>query len=90
MESFQSALGLIVLTGLAWALSENRKAVRIKVVLTGITIQVTIAFLLLKLPLLKQTFATLNNVVLTLQDATELSERVQSYCEACHDRFVTP
>ncbi|WP_413717160.1 cytochrome c [Silicimonas sp. MF1-12-2] len=26
----------------------------------------------------------------TLQDATDLSERVQSYCEACHDRFVTP
>ncbi len=71
MESFQSALGIITLTGLAWTLSENRNAVKIKIALTGIIVQLMIAFLLLKLPLLKQIFIGLNGVVLTLQDATE-------------------
>ncbi len=71
MESFQSALGIITLTGLAWTLSENRNAVKIKIALTGIIVQLMIAFLLLKLPLLKQIFVGLNGVVLTLQDATE-------------------
>ncbi len=71
METLQSALGLIVLTSIAWALSENRGAVKIKVALTGIGLQVIIAYVLIKFPPLKHLFTTLNYLVLTIQSATE-------------------
>lgn len=71
METLQSAVGLIVLTSIAWALSEKRGAVKINVALTGILLQVVIAYLLIKLPPLKHLFTTLNYLVLTIQSATE-------------------
>jgi CNT family concentrative nucleoside transporter len=71
METLQSALGLIVLTSIAWALSEKRGAVKIKVALTGIGLQVVIAYVLIKFPPLKHLFTTLNYLVLTIQSATE-------------------
>ena len=67
---FQALLGLIVFTGIAWLMSENRRGVRYTIVLTGITVQLCIAGILLFIPFFKKFFLLLNNVVLALESAT--------------------
>jgi len=67
---FQALLGLIVFTGIAWLMSENRRGVRYAIVLTGITVQLCIAGILLFIPFFKKFFLLLNNVVLALESAT--------------------
>jgi CNT family concentrative nucleoside transporter len=71
MQSLQSAFGLLVFLGLAWALSENRRAARLRVAVSGIAAQLIIAALLLKLPPLEAALTALNDLVLVLQRATE-------------------
>ena len=44
----QSALGVILLLGIAWALSENRRAPPWRIVLVGVALQIALAALLLK------------------------------------------
>lgn len=68
---FQALLGLIMFTGIAWLMSENRRGVRYTIVLTGITVQLCIAGILLFIPFFKKFFLLLNNVVLALESATE-------------------
>jgi len=70
-EQVHSALGLVTLTGMAWIASEDRHAVKIKIVLAGMLVQVAVAIVLLKVPLVTQAFSALNNMVLALQEATE-------------------
>jgi len=67
---FQPLLGLMVFTGIAWLISENRKGVRYVIVLTGIVVQLSIAGVLLYVPLFKKFFLLLNNIVLALESAT--------------------
>lgn len=67
----QSALGLICLIGLAWLVSENRAAVRWRIPVAGVGIQLVLALLLLKVPPMQQFFVALNHAVLALQQATE-------------------
>jgi CNT family concentrative nucleoside transporter len=63
-------LGLALLVGLAWLLSEDRGSVRPRLVLAGLAIQLLLALVLLKLPPAKQLFLALNDLVLALQEAT--------------------
>ena len=51
MLQLQSLFGLFLLAAIAWSISENRKAVRLRWLLAGILLQLVLAFLLLKLPL---------------------------------------
>ena len=67
---FQALLGLVVFTGIAWLMSENKRGVRYAIVLTGITVQLCIAGVLLFIPFFKKFFLLLNNVVLALESAT--------------------
>ncbi|MEA3277326.1 MAG: nucleoside transporter C-terminal domain-containing protein [Pseudomonadota bacterium] len=67
----QGALGLAVLVGLAWLLSEKRRAVRPRLILAGLGSQFLLALLLLRLPPVKWLFLTLNDMVLALQEATD-------------------
>lgn len=66
----QGALGLGVLVGLAWLLSEDRRSVPPRLILVGLGVQILLALLLLKLPPVKHLFLTLNDLVLALQEAT--------------------
>lgn len=66
----QSALGLIAFCGLAWALSENRSRVKLRVVLVGLGIQAALALILLKIPFCRDLFMVLNRLVTALQEAT--------------------
>ena len=67
----QPMLGLILIIALAWALSEDRRAVHPRLILGGLALQFLVAVLLLKLPPAKQVFLALNQVVLAIQRATQ-------------------
>ncbi len=67
---WQALLGLPVLTGLAWLLSEDRRALRLRVPLAGLGLQFAIALLLLRIPRIGGVFDRLNEGVLALQSAT--------------------
>jgi len=66
----QSVLGLAGLLAIAFALSENRRAVSWRVVAAGLGAQVLIASILLKVPAAQALFLGLNRMVETLQAAT--------------------
>ena len=66
----QSALGLMVFVMAAWLLSENRKRVRLRVVLVGIGLQVLAALVMLHLPIFVALFKALNRLVLSLEAST--------------------
>ena len=67
---FQAPLGILVFTGIAWLVSENRKRVKYTTALTGVALQLGIAAILLFLPFFRRLFLLLNNVVLSLESAT--------------------
>ena len=70
MTTLQGIAGLIVFVGLAWVISENRGRVKIKTIAIGLGMQWVIALLFLKVPLLSEGFAMLNQVVMALEQAT--------------------
>jgi CNT family concentrative nucleoside transporter len=66
----QSLLGIVVLTLFAWVLSENRRGVRWKAVTAGILIHITVAAVMLKVPLSREIFLILNTIVSAVEEAT--------------------
>ena len=66
----QSIAGLAVFTGIAWLISENRTKVRFKIVIAGILIQLVVGLILLKLPVFRNFFISLNHPVLSLEKST--------------------
>ncbi|CAA6828084.1 MAG: Nucleoside permease NupC [uncultured Thiotrichaceae bacterium] len=69
--NLQSLFGFFVLLIIAWLFSENRRLVNARFLLAGIALQFLLAILLLKIPLLKDGLAALNQLVLALQQSTE-------------------
>ncbi len=67
---YQSVLGLFVLAAIAWALSEERWRINLRLVITGVIMQVVIATLLLKVTLFKNIFHLFNKGVVVLEEAT--------------------
>ncbi len=70
MMHFQGVAGLLVLTGFAWIISENRAKVNYRGVLAGIALQISIAALLLYVPAFRSVFLFLNRLVLSLEEST--------------------
>jgi len=68
--AWRSALGFLALAAFAWGLSENRWAVRPKLVAAGLLLQVGLGALLLKFPPSKDFFLALNRAILSLEEAT--------------------
>ncbi|MEF3698586.1 NupC/NupG family nucleoside CNT transporter [Desulfolutivibrio sp.] len=66
----QSALGLILLVLIAWLVSENRRAVRLRTILAGIVLQLAVGFVFLKIAVVKDAFLSLNRLVMALDTAT--------------------
>jgi CNT family concentrative nucleoside transporter len=64
-------MGLAALLGIAWLISENRRAVAWRIVLSGVILQIALAALLLKAPPLQHLFLTLNDMLLALERATQ-------------------
>jgi len=67
---FRGCLGIAVLLFIAWMLSENRRVLSWRLVLSGLLMQLLVAVLMLKAPLFRQVFVALNGVVLAFQEAT--------------------
>lgn len=61
MERFTGIIGIIVLLGLAYLCSENRKAISLRLVLSGLALQVLLAVLILKLSWVTRFFAVLGS-----------------------------
>ena len=71
MLALQSTFGLIALLVLTWAISENRRAVPWRIVISGVILMIIMAALLLKVPLVKQFFFSLNDGLIGLEKATQ-------------------
>ena len=66
----QSLFGFIAFAAIAWLLSEHRSNVRLKVVLSGMSAQLVVGLVLLKIPVFKDFFLFLNRMVLFLEEST--------------------
>lgn len=70
MTILQGILGILIFPGLAWLLSENRRAFSWRLVAGGLVIQFGLGILLLKLPVLSDILRGFNQVVMALDTAT--------------------
>jgi CNT family concentrative nucleoside transporter len=70
MTIVQGIAGLAAFTLLAWAMSEHRAGVSLKLVAAGLGLQLVVGYVLLKVPLFQQLFLALNRVVLALEAST--------------------
>lgn len=70
MMQLQGVIGLFVILAIAWAFSENRSRMPVRLVITGIIAQFALALILLKVPLFQALFATLNRLVTALETST--------------------
>ena len=71
LTSLQPLLGLTLLIGLAWAVSERRRHFPWRTVAVGLSLQLALALLLLKLPGSQWAFAWVTHVVDALLRATQ-------------------
>jgi CNT family concentrative nucleoside transporter len=68
--ALQSALGILVLLVLAWAFSENRTRLPWRILLSGLALQLAFAGTLLWMPAFKGVLIGLNDLLLSLEEAT--------------------
>ncbi len=68
---FQALLGIITFLTAAWLMSEDRKRVGLRTILTGVAVQLGIAAALLYIPGIQRFFLLLNRIVLALESATK-------------------
>lgn len=59
MERFSGLLGIVLIFGIAFLLSSNRKAINLRLVISGFILQIIIAVAVLKVPFITQFFAWL-------------------------------
>jgi len=72
MGDFVHALvGVAGLVSLAWILSEERRAVPWRAIVTGLALQIVLAVVFLKVPVVKDLFIRLNDALLVLEKATQ-------------------
>jgi len=67
---FQGILGIIAFIGFGYLISENKKAIAWRAIVAGLTVQILLAAILLKVPVFKNIFMGLNEAVLMLDKAT--------------------
>ncbi|HTV26639.1 MAG TPA: nucleoside transporter C-terminal domain-containing protein [Xanthobacteraceae bacterium] len=71
MPNLQSALGVIAILALAFAVSENRRAVPWRPVVTGLAVTFALALLMLKVPQTQVAFVWINSAVEAMAAATK-------------------
>ncbi len=75
MLALQSAFGFIAIVAIAWLISENRRAVPWRIVVSGALLQIVLAAALLKAPLFRELFLALNDLLTALDKATQEGTR---------------
>ena len=73
--ALQSAFGFAAIFLIAWLLSEDRRAVPWRIVVSGALLQIVLAAALLKLPLFRDLFLALNELLSALEQATREGTR---------------
>ena len=63
--------GMIGLLAIAWAVGEDRRSVPWRAVGAGVLLELVLAVLFLKIPVVKSAFMTLNDALLVLEKATQ-------------------
>src|SRR4051812_24787714 len=71
MDLVHAPLGLTLLVASCWAISEDRGAVRWRVVISGLILQLLLAALLLLVPFLRELVFSLNVPLEALEKATQ-------------------
>ncbi len=66
MERLLSLIGLLVFLGIAWALSTNRRAIRLQTILWGLGLQFVLALFVLRVPAGQQLFSWIGTKVTRL------------------------
>jgi concentrative nucleoside transporter, CNT family len=70
MLQLQSAIGILALLAIAWALGENRRAVSPKQAAIGLAVTLVTAVILIKLPLVAKAFGAINDAVGAISEAS--------------------
>lgn len=71
MNRFIGIVGVIVIIGIAFLLSENKKKINWRLVITGLLLQIVFAILILKIPVGRTIFQGASNVITKLLDFTK-------------------
>ena len=71
IENLQPILGLIVLIGLAWSFSENRRGWSWRLVIAGVAVQLALAAIALSVPVVREAVGAVNGLVLALDTASK-------------------
>ncbi len=70
MLQLQSAFGVLALLAIAWAISENRRAVSLRQAAIGLAVTFVTALVLLKLPVVARAFGAINEAVNAISAAS--------------------
>jgi len=73
--ALQSAFGFLAIIAIAWLLSEERRALPWRIVVSGALLQIVLAAALLKLPVFRDLFLVLNDLLSALERATQEGTR---------------
>jgi len=73
--ALQSAFGFLAIIAIAWLFSEDRRALPWRIVVSGAALQIVLAAALLKLPLFRDLFLALNELLSALERATQEGTR---------------
>jgi concentrative nucleoside transporter, CNT family len=68
MERFTGIIGIVLILGLAFLMSNNKKSISLRVVLSGLAVQLGLALFILKTPIGQTIFAKLGNFITRLLD----------------------
>ena len=82
----QSAFGFVAFCFIAWVLSEDRRALPWRIVVSGALLQIVLAAALLKLPLFRDVFLALNDVL----SARRILEHLGQWAPLATERSTRP
>lgn len=63
MQRFQGLIGVVLILGIAWLVSNNKKRINYRLVVSGILLQIVIALLILKVPVVKSFFQKIGSII---------------------------
>jgi concentrative nucleoside transporter, CNT family len=68
MQRFQGLIGIVLILGIAWLVSNNKKRINYRLVISGLLLQTVIAVLILKVEAVKNVFQWLGNQMAHIEE----------------------
>ena len=72
MERFTGVIGIVLILGIAYAFSNNRKAISLKTIIPGFILQILLAIFVLKVPLGKTIFHAIGMFIQKILDFSDM------------------